>query len=66
MILLWLALESYSEVYSASVRNGYSCVPVALSEGLDIRLNTAVKQVRYSPTGKLWSCYISVDRELRF
>ena len=25
-----------------TVRNGYSCVPVALSEGLDIKLNTAV------------------------
>merc|ERR1712226_431782 len=34
-----------------TVRNGYSCVPVALSEGLDIQLNTAVKQVRYSTTG---------------
>ncbi len=34
------------------VRNGYSCVPVALSEGLDIKLNTAAKQVRYSNTGK--------------
>ena len=33
------------------MRNGYSCVPVALSEGLDIQLNTAVKQVRYSTTG---------------
>jgi hypothetical protein len=27
-----------------TVRNGYSCVPVALSEGLDIKLNTAVRQ----------------------
>jgi len=34
-----------------TVRNGYSCVPVALSEGLDIKLNTAVRQVRYGPTG---------------
>lgn len=33
------------------MRNGYSCVPVALSEGLDIRLNTAVRAVRYSSTG---------------
>jgi len=30
-----------------TVRNGYSCLPVALSEGLDIRLNQAVRQVRY-------------------
>lgn len=33
------------------VRNGYSCVPVALSEGLDIMLNTAVKQIRYTNRG---------------
>ncbi|XP_074790632.1 lysine-specific histone demethylase 1A isoform X3 [Natator depressus] len=31
-----------------TVRNGYSCVPVALAEGLDIKLNTAVRQVRYT------------------
>ena len=30
-----------------TVRNGYSCVPVALSDGLDIKLNTAVRQIRY-------------------
>ncbi len=29
------------------VRNGFSCLPVALSEGLDIRLNQAVRQVNY-------------------
>merc|ERR1712218_23821 len=34
-----------------TVRNGYSCVPVALSEGLDIKLNTAVRQIRYSQSG---------------
>lgn len=34
-----------------SVRNGYSCVPVALSEGLDIKLNTAVRQIRYNSKG---------------
>lgn len=32
-----------------AVRNGYSCVPVALAEGLDIKLNTAVKQITYGP-----------------
>ncbi|XP_032685296.1 lysine-specific histone demethylase 1A isoform X2 [Odontomachus brunneus] len=38
-----------------TVRNGYSCVPVALSEGLDIRLNTAARAVRYGPTGvEVW------------
>ncbi|XP_064486188.1 lysine-specific histone demethylase 1A-like [Ornithodoros turicata] len=34
-----------------TVRNGYSCMPVALAEGLDIRLNTAVKQVHITSTG---------------
>ncbi|XP_035685902.1 lysine-specific histone demethylase 1A-like isoform X6 [Branchiostoma floridae] len=34
-----------------TVRNGYSCLPVALSEGLDIKLNTAIRQVRYTPSG---------------
>ncbi|KAJ9578341.1 hypothetical protein L9F63_005433 [Diploptera punctata] len=34
-----------------SVRNGYSCVPVALSEGLDIKLNTGVRLIRYGPHG---------------
>lgn len=37
-----------------TVRNGYSCVPVALAEGLDIKLNTAVRQVRYTASGE---CY---------
>lgn len=35
-----------------TVRNGYSCLPAALAEGLDIRLNTAVRHVRYNRTGK--------------
>lgn len=34
-----------------TVRNGYSCVPVGLSEGLDIRLNTAVRKITYSNSG---------------
>jgi hypothetical protein len=34
-----------------TVRNGYSCVPVALSDGLDIKLNTAVRQIRYGQNG---------------
>ena len=34
-----------------TVSNGYSCVPGALAEGLDIRLNTAVKHVRYTRSG---------------
>lgn len=34
-----------------TVKNGYSCVPIALSEGLDIRVNTAVKHIKYFPGG---------------
>ncbi|KAI0217663.1 Lysine-specific histone demethylase 1A [Lamellibrachia satsuma] len=34
-----------------TVRNGFSCLCVALSEGLDIKLNTAVRQIRYTSTG---------------
>uniref|UniRef100_UPI00358F3440 lysine-specific histone demethylase 1A-like n=1 Tax=Myxine glutinosa TaxID=7769 RepID=UPI00358F3440 len=34
-----------------TVRNGYSCVPLALAEGLDIKLNTAVRQVHVLATG---------------
>ncbi|XP_024939022.1 lysine-specific histone demethylase 1A, partial [Cephus cinctus] len=38
------------------VRNGYSCVPVALSEGLDIRLNTAARAIRYGANGvEVWA-----------
>jgi [histone H3]-N6,N6-dimethyl-L-lysine4 FAD-dependent demethylase len=33
------------------VKNGYSCVPIALAEGLDIRVNTAVKKIKYFPGG---------------
>lgn len=34
-----------------AVRNGYSCVPVSLAEGLDIKLNAAVKKVEYNQRG---------------
>ncbi|KAM3964981.1 LOW QUALITY PROTEIN: lysine-specific histone demethylase Su(var)3-3 [Aphomia sociella] len=34
-----------------TVRNGYSCVPVALSEGLDIKLGTAVTDIQYGGPG---------------
>lgn len=34
-----------------TVRNGYSCVPVALADGLDIRLGTAVTEIQYSGPG---------------
>lgn len=35
-----------------TVKNGYSCVPLALSEGQNVKLNTVVRQVKYSPTGE--------------
>ena len=41
-----------------TVRNGYSCLPAALAEGLDIRLNTAVRHVRYNRTG-MCHCLLS-------
>lgn len=34
-----------------AVRNGYSCVPVALADGLDIKLNAAVRKVEYNQRG---------------
>lgn len=34
-----------------TVRNGYSCVPVALAEGLDIKTSMAVRQIKYSQNG---------------
>lgn len=34
-----------------TVSNGFSCVPAALAEGLDIRLNTAVRNVKYTRQG---------------
>ncbi|XP_047525188.1 lysine-specific histone demethylase 1A [Pieris napi] len=34
-----------------TVRNGYSCVPVALAEGLDIRLGTSITEISYGGPG---------------
>lgn len=34
-----------------TVSNGFSCVPAALAEGLDIRLSTAVRNVKYTRQG---------------
>nr|QDF21451.1 lysine-specific histone demethylase 1A isoform X1 [Brachionus koreanus] len=34
-----------------TVRNGYSCLPIALSEGLDIRLASAAKCIKYTESG---------------
>lgn len=33
------------------VKNGYSAAPIALTDGLDIRVNTAVKNIKYFPGG---------------
>jgi hypothetical protein len=33
------------------VTNGFSCLTTALSEGLDINLNTAVRQIQYGLNG---------------
>lgn len=51
-----------------TVKNGYSCVPLALSEGQNVKLNTVVRQVKYSATGEyiihcksLWSLYLVTD-----
>ena len=43
-----------------SVRNGYSCVPMALSDGLDIKLNSAVRQIKYSNTGWISGGVVSI------
>ncbi|XP_026833094.1 possible lysine-specific histone demethylase 1 isoform X2 [Drosophila erecta] len=37
--------------HHTTVRNGYSCVPVALTENLDIRVNSAVKEIKYGSKG---------------
>ncbi|KAK0056688.1 lysine-specific histone demethylase 1A [Biomphalaria pfeifferi] len=34
-----------------TVRNGYSCVPTAIAEGLDYKLNTVVKQIKILEKG---------------
>lgn len=34
-----------------TVRNGYACVPLALTEGLDIRLSSAVRKIKYTDSG---------------
>ncbi|CAF4851427.1 unnamed protein product [Pieris macdunnoughi] len=37
--------------WNGKVRNGYSCVPVALAEGLDIRLGTSITEISYGGPG---------------
>ena len=46
-----LQVDIFQCFFVLPVRNGYSCVPVALSAGLDIKLNTAVRQIQYGPHG---------------
>ena len=51
-IFVWIQKEVYLFFHAGfSVRNGYSCVPVALSEGLDIKLNAAVRKITYTKQG---------------
>ncbi|XP_075226663.1 lysine-specific histone demethylase 1A-like, partial [Lycorma delicatula] len=50
-IILFAFKINKSSLNTRLLRNGYSCVPVALSEGLDIKLNTAVRQIRYHAKG---------------
>lgn len=33
------------------MRSGYSVIPMALAQDLDVKLNTAVRQIRYGPKG---------------
>ncbi|XP_065156884.1 lysine-specific histone demethylase 1A [Atheta coriaria] len=47
-----------------TVRNGYSCVPVALAEGLDIKLNAAVKKVEYNQRGVEVTVYNSKNTQV--
>ena len=37
------------------VRNGYSCLPIALSEGLNIKLSSAANLIKYSENGNFFS-----------
>ncbi|KAF5283006.1 hypothetical protein FQA39_LY04877 [Lamprigera yunnana] len=47
----WGSNYGYAMPYYGLVRNGYSCVPVALAEGLDIKLNASVRKVEYNQSG---------------
>lgn len=49
--LKWYEFCSSPPTLSFAVKNGYSAAPIALSDGLDIRVNTAVKNIKYFPGG---------------
>ena len=34
-----------------AVKNGYSCIPYALAEGVEVKLNQVVRSVKMGPTG---------------
>jgi lysine-specific histone demethylase 1 len=38
-------------ILNGIVRNGYSCLPISLSEGLNIKLSSAVKLIKYNEKG---------------
>lgn len=46
-----LAITNFKYFFLFAVKNGYSCVPIALTEGLDIRVNTAVNKIKYFKGG---------------
>ena len=46
-----------------TVSNGFSCIPAALAEGLDIRLNTAVRNVKYTREGTLCMVFRGRQRQ---
>jgi len=49
-------MQSQLDFLSFTVLNGYSCVPIALTEGLDIRLSTAVTRIKYDEKGvEVWA-----------
>jgi len=41
-----------------TVSNGFSCIPAALADGLDIRLNTAVRNIKYTRQGLSMNCFL--------
>ena len=50
-MFIFLSTLRHVSGHHLTVRNGYSCVPVALSEGLDIKYNQAVRQIKHSNQG---------------
>lgn len=49
-----------TQCLSLSVQNGFSIVPTSLAEGLNIRFNTAVREVVYSTKGMIFLVILSL------